>query len=924
MGYPANWITLLLVSACTLVVHGQGNTQTRIPDHLIDCYRNQSLRHPENRPPMNMQTFIDIVSKVERFQRGTVNIAELAVSILHSFRLDGIERNPGVIEAEGVLPFAVSGFAFYKHRLILRYLVPANTYQFPNESLSQVELCTLHFMLSHTFDATQRGDEAQVCGTLSNYESENRMRRHARFRRQAEGEEAAANAAEEQKSEEANSDLTKDAEHILVDDTEKGLQGSAENSENTSKHVPKDTDESKEAAQQGDKSDATLNEHAEVVNQTANGNGTKSGNYIFEDETPPQNSPHQKARNVVDPETDIDVEPPVPATAAQSDCPVEGGAVHTRWGTVSLGAVLAGIGAGMFPQDVPVNNLVQRTTAQTILPPDMIGTTIDNRQAATLVGDLAEAALVRGPTSNIKIGRNGVWNSTIAPRWYFNTERDGREMTDAEIRGGLDGLVMGTNIEAWRQRVPGDELRLSHLLSMYYSEDGVIDPRFRACQRRDSYTEVAPNDRLVEQTYRFAVILDIQAITTASVTPLQIRSFAGTAVRMLSSYIPGMNNGQCPVRPNTPISTSLFTNVTVVIDRNWPFEDIKALLYQLALQLELSEFGSRLTVLNGRNLAAFITDAMFSVDVDMNFTRSQYESHEVGLDIPRALEQELQRSNEALLNAESENRLAGGRSTIILFIPFTPVSLSDNDLTIARERISHFRRVLPDVRFLYFAPGSRDNYRELVDNVQTDVITFDSLRTDAERITAINQVTDRIRQVQLRLFNPTCGANWQGQNYENADFVHSVPQRGVKYHRLHPNYFFGVGSGRVTVLGSNTQDLTVCHSRSIEFPVETTSEVTCAQTQNGNFEIRLENACEGTDLVSQCRPLYISVRPTGTNTPQTFSCANGCRNPTEVQYTIRNQGLGCTAGVGHLLSNPQFIFLTVALIFLTKYLKVGS
>jgi hypothetical protein len=94
------------------------------------------------------------------------------------------------------------------------------------------------------------------------------MRRHARFRRQAEEEEATANTAEEQKSEEVTPDLTKDAEHIQVDDTEKGLQGSAENSENTSKHVP-DTDESTEAAEQGDKLDATLNEHAEVVNQTA-------------------------------------------------------------------------------------------------------------------------------------------------------------------------------------------------------------------------------------------------------------------------------------------------------------------------------------------------------------------------------------------------------------------------------------------------------------------------------------------------------------------------------------------------------------------------------------------------------------------------------------------------------------------------------
>jgi hypothetical protein len=115
-------------------------------------------------------------------------------------------------------------------------------------------------------------------------------------------------------------------------------------------------------------------------------NETKSENLIFDDETPLHNSPPQKARNVVDPETDIDLEPPVPASATQSDCPVEGGAVHTRWGTVSLGTVLAGLGAGLFQQDVPVENLVQRTTSPTVLPPDMAGSTIDNRQASTLVG----------------------------------------------------------------------------------------------------------------------------------------------------------------------------------------------------------------------------------------------------------------------------------------------------------------------------------------------------------------------------------------------------------------------------------------------------------------------------------------------------------------------------------------------------------
>jgi hypothetical protein len=65
------------------------------------------------------------------------------------------------------------------------------------------------------------------------------------------------------------------------------------------------------------------------------------------------------------------------------------------------------------------------------------------------------------------------------------------------------------------------------------------------------------------------------------------------------------------------------------------------------------------------------------------------------MDIPRTLEQVIQRSMEDLLNAESENRLAGGRSTVVLFIPQTAVELSDNDIIIARERINHFRQFIP-------------------------------------------------------------------------------------------------------------------------------------------------------------------------------------------------------------------------------------
>ena len=76
------------------------------------------------------------------------------------------------------------------------------------------------------------------------------------------------------------------------------------------------------------------------------------------------------------------------------------------------------------------------------------------------------------------------------------------------------------------------------------------------------------------------------------------------------------------------------------------------------------------------------------------------------------------------------------------------------------------------------------------------------------------------------------------------------------------------------VLGFNAQDLTVCSSRTVEFPTNATGDVRCMQTQGGNVEIRLENPCGEDSLISQCRPLFVAVRPT-TSVFETAMCARG-------------------------------------------------
>lgn len=207
---------------------------------------------------------------------------------------------------------------------------------------------------------------------------------------------------------------------------------------------------------------------------------------------------------------------------AVSQCPVENGVLQSNWGAFSIGNAITGIAAGLQPQQVTVrdvlnpfpsaNNFGQLRMARQQNPPtDTLR--VDNIFAATLTGDLAEAILIQTPTPNIRIGASGAWNNTAIPNWYFLTQRENLQQTDAEIRGGIDGLVLGSRIVQMRSQV--QTLRLSQVLDMYYSQRGVFGVQdatnsVRACNRRNLYPSVAPQNQLREQSIAFTTALDAE------------------------------------------------------------------------------------------------------------------------------------------------------------------------------------------------------------------------------------------------------------------------------------------------------------------------------------------------------------------------------------------------------------------------------
>lgn len=106
------------------------------------------------------------------------------------------------------------------------------------------------------------------------------------------------------------------------------------------------------------------------------------------------------------------------------------------------------------------------------------------------IGDLAEVALIQGPTGQtLKVGVNGNWNSSSVPRWYFLRRNNTLEFTTAEIRGDIDGLILANEIETLYSKVP--KLKLSQILDMYYGARGLFNSSIRACNRGSLFTTIS-------------------------------------------------------------------------------------------------------------------------------------------------------------------------------------------------------------------------------------------------------------------------------------------------------------------------------------------------------------------------------------------------------------------------------------------------
>lgn len=131
-----------------------------IYDSLIGCYRGN-----ETQPlfPNSLPLLIELIRKVEDATSNTMNARMLSTILLHTLRIDGIEREPNVRESDLVTPYGADGIMVPKFLLLLKMISNVSTTIDIRSALTESEMCQLHRMISTTIDPWERGDESVLC-----------------------------------------------------------------------------------------------------------------------------------------------------------------------------------------------------------------------------------------------------------------------------------------------------------------------------------------------------------------------------------------------------------------------------------------------------------------------------------------------------------------------------------------------------------------------------------------------------------------------------------------------------------------------------------------------------------------------------------------------------------------------------------------
>ncbi|KAK9507939.1 hypothetical protein O3M35_007695 [Rhynocoris fuscipes] len=931
-----------------------------IPPSLLECYNSTYITTRDNLLPMTVNTLIALVRKLEE-SVPSMDVRTMSRALLTNYRFDGIIYR-SQLDPQGI-QYAVEGNEFSLWKLLSDKIIANTGYPISNDTLTWVERCTLHRMLSMSVDF-ERSTDVDNCPQLDKLVSWN-----SRYPRELSklddveiiapkttgGESRIVNDNDEDQVQSGNflQDVTGGGGYyqsrcplengvirnkfggaispgIVLAGIAAGSQPQTVPTRNLFLMQPR-AGSGLKRKNQGYPNNPNYNVNNAGYNP--NNPGYNPNNPGYNPNNPgynpsissynPNNSGYKPAYNPNSPgynPNNPGFNPNVNAYArpqSRTFFANQYGSGGTYGGSgpnggragigTGTGTGTGGGGYGGYPNygDTGSN---YPTASELPVPSN-----IDNKYAATLAGELAYVVVWMGPLrEGMQIGLDGGWNDTIVPKYYFLQDPIPNALTDARIRGSIDGLLLASNVENWVNAA--GTLKLSQLLNMYYSTKGVFSTDVKSCKRRDYYQQVAPINTLKDQTYSAAYVLSELAPYMKDKMPY-LSEAAATAV---GNYIPTLQDPACPTDiKNTPKPAPV-VDLHLVLDYNWDYKYASRAIQYIIDNLELWKFGGNFSLINGRDATVVIDSSHSPLDFPQNFT---YYYGNGGFDFTKILSQ-LKLRFQQRLETDKLQYSGGGIPRVVVFMPYSATSMSDTETISAKNRIQYFKETLPDVKFYFLVTGNKNNYSPYVDDDKDIFVISPGSDIPSSLDPFINALTTTPR----RLINPNCGKDWRGTWYNEIVLNGYLDSNEIHYYRISPNYFYYSGTdAKITISTEGSAPvLTVCSSRDNAMPIANlsrSSSVTCKQITGGNrYDLHVtSNDCGSVYYAFQCKPFYFSIanQQAPSRTQIAARCTDQeCRDPDMTKYTIRHVGLSCYSGVGKLLiSTPLVIILLFINIF---------
>ncbi|XP_050347754.1 uncharacterized protein LOC126771736 [Nymphalis io] len=620
------------------------------------------------------------------------------------------------------------------------------------------------------------------------------------------------------------------------------------------------------------------------------------------------------------------------ANRMYSRCPIEDGVIQTDWGTLSPGTLIAAIASSLEAQRVTITdilnaNMFRADISESLLDSamedwytkteafevyDMNSETnvgISNIWAATLAGDLAEVVVNQGPrvgasSHNLITGSSNRWNDTLLPRDYYLFPLNGTlrnwHFTDAEILAGIDGLILANYLPTWvNQR---RSLRLSQVIEMYYSNEGVsFEPSVRACNRQALFSNINIS-QLFTETSRFAHILSLQQITVYIPKDVMER-ITEAAVTAFMDYVPTVlrqYHKEC-------IKTSSVPTIDLIVatDSSWKGYEVEQFMSWIGGALELESQRSTIALVHG-NTGQWIVPPADNLTCFYSTVANNSIEWPNRLNLPNIISRVIQHSRNQTMQ-DITDKISAGHSTVVLVISPTDRQSTD-EIESSRVLMASLRRSFFDT---YFAYVSRDT-REF-QNINNEYLDYSELFLTVDSIS----IPDVIRKVDSDLVkgnipSKIVGAQCQVNGTEfyqipYEDFV--LPGREQSY-RIHPFYLQQQSVVHVQFRNDGQGKILVCQWRGAD---ESHSCRTITEREVYTFNIT--KPCPSPQF---CLPAHFAVSAL---TTQNLCAHNECRLPHQVGYYIQHSGFRCLPLMGSaIIMSPLWkVHLALSLMISLSY-----